>query len=41
MNIVGDKNPKTSLEALGIKNTKTQYWNLTAEELVEETIKRN
>lgn len=41
MSIIGDKNPKANLETLGIKNTKTQYWNLNAEELVEETIKRN
>src|SRR4051812_21989890 len=40
-NTVGPKNPKATLDTLGIKNTKTQYWNLTAEELVEETIKRN
>jgi phosphoenolpyruvate carboxykinase (ATP) len=41
MDIVGPKNPKANLEAIGIKNTKKQYWNLSAEELVEETIKRN
>ncbi|HWB63929.1 MAG TPA: phosphoenolpyruvate carboxykinase (ATP), partial [Chitinophagales bacterium] len=41
MSIEGSKNPKASLEQLGIKNTKTQYWNLSAEELVEETIRRN
>jgi len=40
MNIVGFKNPKANLETIGIKNTKTQYWNLNAEELIEETIKR-
>lgn len=40
MNVVGPKNPKASLEALGIKNTNTQYWNLTAEELINETVKR-
>ena len=40
MSIVGPKNPKANLEAIGIKNTKTQYWNLTPEELTEETIKR-
>src|SRR5580704_3382310 len=40
MNIEGDKNPKANLETIGIKNTKTQYWNLNAEELIEETIKR-
>jgi phosphoenolpyruvate carboxykinase (ATP) len=41
MNIIGSKNPKANLEAAGIKNTKIQYWNLTPEELVEETIKRD
>lgn len=41
MNIVGPKNPNANLENIGIKNTSTQYWNLTAEELIEETIKRN
>ena len=41
MNVVGFKNPKANLETIGIKNTKTQYWNLNAEELVEETIRRN
>jgi phosphoenolpyruvate carboxykinase (ATP) len=41
MSVVGKKNPKANLETLGIKNTKTQYWNLNAEELVEETIRRN
>ena len=40
MSIEGDKNPNASLENLGIKNTKTQYWNITREELIEETIKR-
>lgn len=41
MNVVGPKNPKANLETLGIKNNTTQYWNLTPEELVEETIRRN
>src|ERR1019366_886570 len=41
MSIVGPKNPKANLETIGIKNTKTQYWNLTPEELTEETIKRD
>ena len=40
MSIEGDKNPNANLENLGIKNTKTQYWNITREELIEETIKR-
>lgn len=38
MKVVGDKNPQANLESLGIKNTNTQYWNLTPEELVEHTI---
>jgi phosphoenolpyruvate carboxykinase (ATP) len=40
MSIVGHKNPNANLEAIGIKNTQTQYWNITPEELIEETIKR-
>jgi len=40
MAIVGQKNPKTNLADLGIKNTRTEYWNITPEELIEETIKR-
>jgi phosphoenolpyruvate carboxykinase (ATP) len=40
MNVVGPKNPNATLENIGIKNTKTQFWNLTPEELIEETIKR-
>jgi phosphoenolpyruvate carboxykinase (ATP) len=40
MNVVGPKNPKANLETIGIKNTKNQFWNLTPEELTEETIKR-
>lgn len=40
MAIVGHKNPNASLESVGINNTKTQYWNITPEELIEETIKR-
>lgn len=40
MSVIGPKNPKANLESLGIKHTKTQYWNLNAEELVEETIRR-
>lgn len=41
MDIIGKKNPSADLSALGIKNTGTQYWNLTPEALIEETIKRN
>ncbi|CAM6000936.1 unnamed protein product, partial [Sphagnum balticum] len=40
MAIVGQKNPKANLENIGIKNTKTEFWNITPEELIEETIKR-
>ena len=41
MNVVGPKNPKANLETIGIKNTKTQFWNLTPEELTNETLNRN
>jgi phosphoenolpyruvate carboxykinase (ATP) len=41
MSVVGPKNPKANIESLGIKNAKQQFWNLTPEELVEETIRRN
>lgn len=40
MNVVGPKNPSATLETLGIKNTATQYWNLSADELINETINR-
>lgn len=40
MNIVGEKGPKANIESLGIKNSSTQYWNLSPEQLVEETLKR-
>ncbi|MBS1686531.1 MAG: phosphoenolpyruvate carboxykinase (ATP) [Bacteroidetes bacterium] len=40
MAIVGHKNQNADLASVGIKGTKTQYWNLTPEELIEETIKR-
>ena len=40
MAIIGQKNPNSNLDSIGIKNTKTQYWNITPEELIEETIKR-
>ena len=40
MAIVGHKNQNINLESIGIKNTNTQYWNLSPEELIEETIKR-
>lgn len=38
MKQVGKKNPKASLETLGLKNLKTAYWNLTSEELIEKTL---
>lgn len=40
MNVVGPKNPQANLESIGIKNTGTQYWNLSPEKLVEETLNR-
>ncbi len=40
MQEVGLKNPAASLEALGLKNWKTAYWNLSPEELVEHSIQR-
>jgi phosphoenolpyruvate carboxykinase (ATP) len=40
MQIFGKKSGIDTLVELGIKNTSCQYWNLTPEELVEETIKR-
>lgn len=36
----GFKNPDAKLETLGIVNTANEYWNLTPEELIEETITR-
>lgn len=39
--IIGIKNAAANLEEVGITNTLNQYWNITQEELVEETIKRN
>jgi phosphoenolpyruvate carboxykinase (ATP) len=40
MAITGHKNPKVNLDSIGIKNAKQEYWNLTPEELIEETIIR-
>jgi phosphoenolpyruvate carboxykinase (ATP) len=40
MATTGLKNPSFNLESIGIKNAANQFWNLTPEELVEETIKR-
>ncbi len=39
-NVTGIKNPKASLQNLGIKGEKHQFWNLTPEELVEHSIKK-
>ena len=36
----GIKNPSANLEDLGLKNLKTAYWNLTPEELVEHSVKK-
>ncbi len=36
----GTKNPAASLEQYGIRFTRNAYWNLTPEELIEETIRR-
>lgn len=41
MQEVGFKNPAASLEAHGLKNWKTAYWNLSPEELVEHSIQKN
>ncbi len=38
MNEYGTKNPNASIADLGLKNVAVAYWNLTAAELVEETI---
>ncbi|MCW3126418.1 MAG: pckA [Bacteroidetes bacterium] len=40
MAIVGHKNQSVDLASVGIKNATNQFWNLTPEELIEETIKR-
>jgi len=37
----GIKNPQASLEAHGIKQVRNAFWNLSPEELVEHTIKRD
>ena len=37
----GIKNPETNLADLGIRNAKTEYWNLNPEELMEHAIKKN
>ena len=38
MNEYGHKNPKASVADIGLKNVSTAYWNLSAAELVEDTI---
>lgn len=40
MNFKGIKSKVVGLEAVGLKNTAAEYWNLTPAELVEETLKR-
>ena len=40
MAITGQKNPGANLESIGIKNTKNEFWNITPEELIEDTIRR-
>ena len=40
MKTIGTKNPKASLQTIGILNVKTAYWNLTPPELIEQTILR-
>ncbi|MCS6935610.1 MAG: phosphoenolpyruvate carboxykinase (ATP) [Chitinophagales bacterium] len=40
MNWVGTKNPSADLGKLGIFNTVTQYWNLSPDELIQETVRR-
>ena len=41
MKEIGSKNPTMDLKSIGISNFRTAYWNLTPEELVEHTIKKN
>ncbi|MFN4079567.1 MAG: phosphoenolpyruvate carboxykinase (ATP) [Saprospiraceae bacterium] len=41
MQDVGIKNPNASLEAVGLSHYKIAYWNLTPEELVEHSIKKD
>lgn len=40
MEEIGKKNPSFNIESAGFKGIKKAYWNLTPEELVEETIRR-
>lgn len=40
MNEYGTKAPNASLEALGLQNVESAYWNLSPAELVEETLLR-
>ena len=40
MNNIGYKNPNANLESLGISHFNNAYWNLSPEELIEQSIKR-
>ena len=40
MKDIGFKNPNATLESLGVKDVKKAYWNLSPEELIEQTISR-
>jgi phosphoenolpyruvate carboxykinase (ATP) len=40
MGNIGIKNPKADLKKLGLKNIKTAFWNISREELMEQTISR-
>lgn len=37
---IGKKNPTAQLGQIGLRNIQTAYWNLSSEELIEQTIKR-
>ncbi len=41
MKEIGSRNPNMDLRALGITDFQTAYWNLTPEELIEHTIKKD
>ncbi len=41
MAIVGNKNPDQNLESIGIKNTNTEYWNLSPADLTRHTLQLN
>ena len=38
MNEYGHKNPKASVADFGLENVSSAYWNMSAAELVEETL---